>query len=283
MVQTASYNNDRENIINLLLNNYSSVYCNFRDSAGELVDVNTISGAAIVTIIDNNKDLRDPERNVVSGELYRVDVGLYGYDLKPRDLDAGLYDLLFVGSDQTADPYVSLAVAGSMKISEASFVQDLTRRVRLKLKDVNVNLYQLDLPVNIWTDEEIYYALIEAIEEINAAPPMRKNWTFSDVESYGHGVSGLMVRSAFANLLESKAVLEAANTMSHSDGSANLNIQRGQIYSSLSNNIRQDVNKKIDGWKRSLVPNLYGQGTSVYPYQLRRAISFLPGFKNIFG
>jgi hypothetical protein len=96
-------------------------------------------------------------------------------------------------------------------------------------------------------------------------------------------LDALLVRLAFGYLLESKAVLEAANTLTRSDGAANLTIQRQSLYATLARGVLDDANRKVEAWKRSLVPKLLGQGTMQYPYQLRRAVSFLPGFKNIYG
>lgn len=272
-------------ITNLLLNNFTSVYCIFTDANGVAVDVNNVSGQPSIVVTDTGKDPSDSTRIVVSSALTAVgggQTGYYGYQLKPRDLETGYYHILFTGDLQTVSPPVTLSIEGGVKVSAATVEDDLIFRIRLKLKDVNVRLYRIDLPIEIWTDEEILYALQEALGQMNATPPMRLNWSFSAVYSYGHGADALLVRSAFAHLLESKAVLEAANTMTKSDGAANLTIQRSQIYSSIANNVMNDATRKIEGWKRSLVPGLYGQGTTQYPFQLRRAISFLPGFKNIF-
>ena len=281
--QTANYGNEYENIQNLLLNNFTDVYCTFKDSNGAAVDVNTVSGTPCLVVTDQGKDPSDPNYTIVSGALDHVATGIYGYTLNPRSLDFGRYHLWFSGELQTVSPSVELGVEGAVQVRKASFVEDLMYRVRLRLKDVNARLYQLDLPVQIWTDEEVLAALDESLSEVNVCPPMRTNWSFSDVSSYGSGVDFLVTRAAFANLLESKAVLEAANTMTRSDGAANLTIQRANIYSSMANAVRQDASRKIEAWKRSLVPRLMGQGTAQYPYQIRRAISFLPGFKNIFG
>jgi len=281
--QTASFGNSYENIQNLLLNNFTDVYCTFKDSSGMPVNVNTASGVPYLVVTDQGKDPSDPDKTIVSGALNYVTTGIYGYTLNPRMLEFGRYHLRFSGELQTVSPAVELGVEGAVQVRKASFEEDMMYRVRLKLKDVNVKLYQLDLPVQVWTDEEILMALYEALSEVNVCPPMRTNWSFGDVSSYGSGVDFLVTRAAFASLLESKAVLEAANTMTRSDGAANLTIQRSNIYSSMANSVRQDASRKIEAWKRSLVPKLMGQGTAQYPYQIRRAISFLPGFKNIFG
>lgn len=270
------------NLVNFLLNNYNNVYCIFTDENGDEAEVNTVSGTPTLVVSDKSKDPGDIDVAIVSGALTHVSGGIYGYQLKPTDLDVGYYGLEFRGVLQTVSPYATLAVDGGVQVAAGTYESDLVYRVRLKLKDVNTALYQIDLPVQIWPDEEILYALQEALGQINVTPPMRTSWAFTDVYSYGHGVDSLLVLAAYGTLLQSKAVLEAANTMQRSDGAANLNIQRGQIYTSISTAVISDANRKIEGWKRSLVPSLYGQGTYQYPYQLRRVISFLPGFKNIF-
>lgn len=271
------------NIVNFLLNDFSGVYCIFRDSGNDPVDVNTVSGTPTIHVYDSDKDPSDITRTVVSGALTHTSTGIYGYTLNPRDLDVGYYRVLFQGELQATVPYIPLAVEGAIKVSEATFQQDLCYRVRVKLKDVNVKLYQLDLPIQMWTDEEILYALNEALGQINSTPPMRTNYSYSDIYTYAHGVDFLLVRAAFGYLLESKAVLETANTMTRNDGAASLTIARNTYYMQLAKAVLDDANRKIEMWKKSLVPNLFGQGTMQYPYQLRRAVSFLPGFKNIFG
>lgn len=278
------------NIVNFLLNDFNRVYCNFTDINGNSVAVNTVSGTPTtptLCVYDESKDPSDLTRTVVSGVITQVaplvTPGLYGYTLNPRDMDAGYYELIFQGELQSVVPYVTLVVKGAVRVSEATFEQDLMYRVRIKLKDVNTKLYQLDLPIEIWSDEDILYALQEALGQINVTPPMRTNYTYSDVYGYQCGLDSLVVRAAFGYLLESKAVLEAANTLTRSDGAATLTIQRQNLYASLASSVLNDANRKIEMWKKSLVPSLLGQGTMQYPYQLRRAVSFLPGFKNIFG
>jgi len=271
------------NIIGFLLNDFNGVYCIFRDSNNDPIDVNTVSGTPTLFVYDSDKDPSDITRTVVSGDLNHVSTGVYGYSLNPRDLDVGYYSFLFQGELQSVVPYVSLAVDGAARVSQATFQQDLAYRVRVKLKDVNTKLYQLDLPIQMWTDEEILFALEEALGQINSTPPLRTNYSFADIYNRAHGISFLLVRAAFGYLLESKAVLETANTMTRNDGAASLSIQRNTYYTQLANAVLADANRKIETWKKSLVPNLFGQGTMQYPYQLRRAVSFLPGFKNIFG
>jgi len=261
---------------------FNSVYCTFKDSTNVDVDVNTVSGTPMFTAVDAGKDPSDLDRTVVSGALNHVSEGLYGYTLKPTQLDEGYYKLYFAGELQSTIPYVDLAVEGAVKVQSPSIQQDLLYRVRLKLKDVNTQLYRLDLPIQIWSDEEILEALQDSLDELNATPPMRTSWSFSALYSYGHGVRYYVVRAALASLLESKAIFEVAITTNLSDGAASLTMQRGSLYTSLANSIRSDINTKMTAWKRSLVPGLRGQRVMKYPYQLRRAISFLPGFKNIF-
>lgn len=277
----------QEDIRNLSLCGFDTVFAQFGDPNGNLVNV----ANPRLTMRSARYDPADPDGLVVSGAaLFNFTTGTYGYTLSPEVLEPGYYSLAFSGTitsgQAPASGYsnvslpVGVCVEGQIQILERTIEMDLTLRVRRRLKDLNTRLYRLDLPVQKWPDDEIIDALLKALGEINATPPMRTNFSFHTLPV---GVVSFVQDLAYADLLESQSILENANTFTMNDGSANLSLQRAQLYASQANAIHQRADNKLYRWKKSLVPNVFGQGTNQYPFQIRHVISFLPNFKNIFG
>lgn len=278
----------QESIRNLNLCDFNTVFCQFADPNDNLVNVS--SGELLVR--SSRYDPSDPAGTVVSGNLFNFTTGTYGYVLNPVDLEPGYYDLSFTGSLVTGNAGVpatgyanvtlpqSLCVQGQIRVIDRTPLLDCVLTIRRRLKDINTRLYRLDLPVQKWPDDEIIDATSKAVDEINATGPMRTNYHITSLPT---GVVYFVKDIAFADLLESQAVFENANTFSMNDGSANLSLNRAQMYKSIADSVRQRADQKLAKWKRSVVPNLHGQGTNQYPFQIRHVISFLPNFKNIFG
>ena len=279
----------RQSIRDMNLCDFKTIFCQFSDPQDNLVNV---SGPT-VTMRSARYDPTDPDGLIINqGTLLNFTTGTYYYKLTPDDLEPGYYSLQFDGTLITgeggvpATGYVGIklptgvCVEGQIQVMERTAEMDYTLRVRRRLKDLNTRLYRLDLPVQKWPDDEIIDSVVGALDEINATPPMRTNYNYNSLPP---GVRKYIIDMAFADLLESQAIFENAQTFNMNDGAASLSLQRAQLYSSQANAVRQRVDQKVSKWKRSLVPSMYGQGTNQYPFQIRHVISFLPNFKNIFG
>jgi hypothetical protein len=279
----------QEDIKNLNLCDFNAILCQFSDPFENLVNVSS----GVVTVRSSRYDPADPDGIVVNrGTLYNLTTGTYGYVLSPDDMEPGFYSVRFEGSLVTGNVGVpvtgygpvtlpqTLCVEGQIKVDERTLEMGLVLQLRRRLKDLNTRLYRLDLPVQKWPDDEIIDALDKAVGEINAIGPMRTTFALRSLPT---GVPSFVLDIAYADLLESQAIFENANTYSMSDGSANLSLSRAQMYAQIGGAVRTRTDQKVSRWKQSLVPNLHGQGTNQYPFQIRHVISFLPNFKNIFG
>lgn len=277
----------RDTIRNLNLCDFNTVFCQFYDPENSLVNV----ASGTVTVRSARYDPTDPDGLIINqGTLTNFTTGTYYYKLVPDDLEPGFYSLQFDGTLTSAEAGVTgyngialptgLCVEGQVQVQERTAEMDFTLRVRRRLKDLNTRLYRLDLPVQKWPDDEIIDAVNGALDEINVTPPMRTNYSYNTLPT---GVRKYIIDIAFCDLLESQAIFENAQTFNMNDGAASLSLQRAQLYSSQANAARTRIDQKVAKWKRSLVPNMHGQGTNQYPFQIRHVISFLPNFKNIFG
>jgi hypothetical protein len=278
----------RDDIRNFDLCDFNTLFAQFKDPNDNLVNV--VSGK--VDIWSARYDPSDPSGRVVSGaSIFNFTTGTYGYVVNPELLEPGYYSVRFSGTLITGETGVpvtgysnitlpqALCVEGQIQVLERTLEMDMTLRVRRRLKDLNTRLYQIDLPVRKWQDDEILDVIFKAVGEINVTPPMATNYTLRTLPS---GVEAYVIDMAYADCLESQAVFENANTLTMSDGSANLSLSRAQTYATIAASARTRVDQKLAKWKRSLVPKLYGQGTNQYPFHLRHMISYIPGHE-IFG
>lgn len=208
---------------------------------------------------------------VVSG----LPTGHASYDFWSTDWEAGRYTIR--ATAQLADN-TPVTLEAAFDLFAPTVEETVALRVRSRLKDLDPALYKLDLPIPKWNLEEITYNLQDAIMDLNNSGPMNTQYTLDNCPALQ-----LCVEYAFSKACQSQAVLENFNTMTLSDGSANLNINRAAFFLQLSQNSFANYQQQLKDWKRSLRPRLKGQGTSLFPYQIRRAIGFLPNMKQVFG
>jgi hypothetical protein len=276
-------------IQNILLNDFESLFAQFYDPEGELTNVSSPA----MSIYSERMDPSDPDRVQITGTPFNVTTGVYGYTLSPSQVDSlgpGLFHVEFTGTLTSGlapgAPYDNvtlpqdLVVCGEFQVQSCTPELAVVLAIRRRLKDLNTRLYRLDLPTQKWTNEEVLDAVEQGIDEINAHGPMKTTFLLSTLPP---GVIAWVRDIAFAQLLESGAILENWNTYSMGDGSANLNLARANLINQIATATRTRVDQKVAKWKRSLTPDLYGQGTNQYPFQIRHVISFLPNYKNIFG
>lgn len=202
-------------------------------------------------------------------------VGHASYEFWSTDWEAGRYTMR--ATAQLADN-TPVTLEAAFDLFAPTVEETIALRVRSRLKDLDPALYKLDLPIPKWNLEEIIYNLQDSITDLNNSGPMMTTYTLDNCP-----VLNLCVEYAYSKACMSQATLENANTMTLSDGSANLNISRAPFYLQLAQAAFSSYQQQLKDWKKSLRPRLKGQGTSLFPYQIRRAIGFLPNMKQVFG
>lgn len=203
-------------------------------------------------------------------------LGHASYSFFSTDWDVGRY--YFKATAQLVADNSPVSLEGAFDMFAPSTDETVALRVRSRLKDLEPALYKLDLPIPKWNLNEIIYSLQDAIADINNSGPMNTSYALDNCPRID-----LCVEYAYSKACQSQATLENANQMTLSDGSANLNIQRAPFYLQLAQNAFSNYQQQLKDWKKSLRPRLKGQGTALFPYQIRRAIGFLPNMKQVFG
>lgn len=202
--------------------------------------------------------------------------GRYYHELFLNDWEEGLYQFRASGTLPAAGPAVS--VEGAFMVNAPTPDETLIHWVRSRLKDLDPELYKLDLPIPKWNPSEIARELFNGLLSLNNAGPIQTTYTLADCPR-----SDLLIDYAWARALQSAAVLENWNSFTMSDGSANLTINRVQALTQMADQALTRFKQDLADWKRSLRPRLIGQGTALFPFSIRRAIGFLPNMKQIFG
>lgn len=202
--------------------------------------------------------------------------GRYYILLTLNDYDPGLYRFVATGTSDSGVTPVRLE--GSFNVYEPTLEQTLVFMVKNRLHDLEAELYKLDLPIPKWSEDAIYQELVMGLSDLSTKPPTpNSNLTFTTAPPHH------LVQFAFAQCLLSAAILENWNTYTMSDGSASLNLNRAQLLSSLGQTALQRYDQEAIKWKTSVRPRIKGQGTALFPLQIRRAIGFLPNMKQVFG
>ncbi len=172
----------------------------------------------------------------------------------------------------------TVIIEGAFGVYAPTAEQMLIHMVRSRLFDIEPTLYSLDLPIPKVTDDQVYLELVSAIVAINNDGIYRTSYTLANCPRVD-----LLVQYAWAKLLQGFAVIENWNTFNMNDGSVSLNLNRAPVFQSLGTNAEESYRKTVETWKKSMRPRLKGQGTALFPLQIRRALSFLPNMKQVFG
>jgi hypothetical protein len=247
---------------------FQTVQALFKGVSGEPVDV-TSPTVTIASLVDGVTRVS----GAAMAALTPPQTGTFEYVMDSVGWTPGLYQIDFTGLDGTT----TIAFSAKTYLQEVPVEEEFIRMVRSRLKDFEPTLYKLDLPLHKWSEDEIYLALLTTLNEINIAGPMQTAYTFTTVVPFS-----LLIVGAVISCLESAIILEAWNTYTHSDGSANITINRAGQLASLASTLRANWQKQLDTFKRSMRPTPIGQGTALFPFNIRRAIGFLPNMKNIF-
>jgi len=256
-----------------LLGGFAVVRALFRDKDGNPVDVTsptlTITEAASGAVRVSAAAM-DPGTD--------HETGIYSYTLESDGWEPGLYYFDFAGTDETTagGPY-TLAWRTTATIEDVSVELAWIRFVRISLKDLDATFYKLDLPIRKWEDDELWLALQRALSALNTSGPLQTSFRLNNCPAFD-----LLITGARLKALEAAVTLEAWNTYSQSDGSASLTIQRAQLLKDIVDSGLAKWQAAVVSWKLSMPPFPIGQGSSVFPFNIRRALGFLPNMKNLF-
>jgi len=207
---------------------------------------------------------------------------------------AGRYHTCFLAGDWLSDgdywvslsgkyPDVSgstLSYTGTFSARTAPTVQTYIEMLRSKLHDYLPRLYRVESATDyLWTDGQLYDALIEATNAINAVPPSRYTFSIETVPWPNLLLDGGMIYA-----LHAKMLLEVVNTFNYND-EISFSIDRASKYQSAAqffygNWIQMLVRTKRDYAFSRAQP--IGMGQTRIPYSLARIFSFSPYMMNTF-
>lgn len=251
-------------------NSFFKVRTGFVNQSGGAVDLDAVPNFTAVYS-------RTRQTQVASTPMTSTGAtGVYEIILNLDDWAPGTYTFSAVGTiDAGATP---VRVEGAFEVTEPTREQMLVQIVKSRLHDLDAQLYKLDLPIPKWSMDEIMYELRMGLSDLNSKPPM-SNSRFDMRTAPPH----FLVQFAFAQVLLTESIMENANTFTLGDGSASLTINRAGFMKDLGQAALQRYDNEALAWKKSLRPRFKGQGSSLFPLQIRRAIGFLPNMKQVFG
>lgn len=240
----------------------------FTDIDGNLTDLDSAPTLTVTSAFDMVERLSGA---TMSGP---TTTGIYQYTLDIGTWPEALYKV--VSSGQMAG--VAVRLQGAFNVYSPTAEQTLILRVRKRLFDIQPELYALDLPVPKVTDDQVYGELLNGLIAINEGGVYHTTHTFATCPRHD-----LLIQYAWAKILQGFAVAENWNQFSMNDGSVNLTINRAQLFQNMGQSAEDGFRRDVETWKKSLRPRMRGAGTPLYPFQVRRALSFLPNMQQVFG
>jgi hypothetical protein len=249
---------------------FFTVVTRFLDAASVAMPLDALPTLVVV-------EARTGVQKISSAMTSGAGSGVYDLALNIDGWNAGLYR--FTASGTITGGTVPVRLEGAFNVFEPTVDQTLVYRVKSRLFDLDARLYKLDLPVPKWNDDMIYQELLSALTDFNGKPPaIAKNYSLSSVPR-----PDLIIQFAFAQSLLSASILENWNTYTMGDGSANLTINRATFLQGHGTAALQRYDTEATAFSRAWRPRVRGQGTALFPLQIRRAIGFLPNMKQVFG
>ena len=210
-----------------------------------------------------------------------VGAGQYDFTFSTYNLDAGLYDFVATGGLPNGQ---TVTLKGQFIISYVSKTKMFIERLRKRLFDIDSNLYLLDEPRRIFSDDLLLEYLNSACSELNSTPPSATH--FSLENTGGFDIDDLYIRGGWIKALRSRAVLETFNKLSYSDAQS-LNIDRQPALTAMANQEHQEWEAHVKRWKMWYAvygsgKSAAGMGTTTIPLQISRALSMLPNMSQTF-
>lgn len=109
-------------------------------------------------------------------------------------------------------------------------VEELIARARNRLMDYP-ELYRMSEEKEKWSDDNIYYYLLDARDDININPPKTH---FSLEEMYREGWGNALVTGVLVFGVFGRAILETEEQFQYSDNGLSLNLNKGPQYQALA-------------------------------------------------
>lgn len=252
-------------------NTFFSIRLMFRDQSQNPV---TLDALPEITIVDARAGAYEGTKVSAQPMTATGTTGLYEYVVNLDDYREGLYTVSATGTIGG----LSTRAEAAFQVYAPTIEQMLIHRVKSRLHDLEEQLLKLDLPVPKWSEDAIFQELVNGLQDLNGKAPMFTNYDFRTCPR-----QDLLVLFAFAYSLLSGGILENWNTYTMSDGSANLTLNRAGFLRDVARDSLTRYDAEADKFKKALRPRIKGQGTALFPLQIRRAIGFLPNMKQVFG
>lgn len=210
-----------------------------------------------------------------------ISAGQYTFTFSTHSFDAGLYDFVAIGKIPNGQ---SVTLTGQFIISFVSKTQMFIGRLRKRLFDIDSNLYLLDEPRKIFSDDMLLEYLLSTVSQINSTPPASTHFTLED--QMGFDIDDLIIRGAKVMAMRSRATLEIFNKMSYSDAQS-LSIDRMPQLEQMASNEYREWETQMTKWKQWYAiygsgKSAAGMGTVTVPLQVSRALSMLPNMSQTF-
>jgi len=189
------------------------------------------------------------------------------------------WDIFLNGIHKSYRQFFQVLEIPNYSLAEMSLINALS----IRLKDNRPELYRVDEQERKWHDEELYSFLYYSISDFNGTPPA---WTNYDFASLPPQVYGAILLGAQLMSIISEATLQAANDFSYNDNGLTVTLSRSghymQIASQLWNMWLQMV-PKIKKYLGFELTHFVGLKVTKMSTSVRRPLSMLPNFSNVFG
>lgn len=129
----------------------------------------------------------------------------------------------------------------------------LIKRFRNRIMDNDPlqNVLKNDLE---FSDEQVEGFIIEALYDINEAPPRRRKFR---IENFP--VTGLLLDGAVVFMLKARGLLHLRNQISYSDAGTSVNLDdKSGYYAQWASSFEAQYRSDLREFKRSLVPRMKG-------------------------
>lgn len=189
------------------------------------------------------------------------------------------WDIFLGGTKKSYRQFFQVLDIPNYSLAEMSLINALS----IRLKDNRPELYRVDEQERKWHDEELYSFLYYSISDFNGTPPAWTNYSFDSLppQVYGAILLGAQLMSIIA-----EATLQAANDFSYNDNGLTVTLSRSghymQIASQLWNMWLQMV-PKIKKYLGFELTHFVGLKVTKMSTSVRRPLSMLPNFSNVFG
>lgn len=143
-----------------------------------------------------------------------------------------------------------------MAEQKSKAMQDLIRRLRLRLADIDPDLNTLYERLE-HSDDVLEGYIIESLYDINEAEPRRRQFRLENFPK-----TALLLDRAVVFALNSQAILQVRNQVSYNDAgfSTNLN-DKGPMYEQMRQIRMAEYKQDLKEFKRTLVPRMRGVGS----------------------